>query len=87
MVGIPEPDEHFGVNLQLSLDDQAAMEVELALFVHYLPAIGNLLASHRNAGVRAISGYFLELHSDANLLVWWFDSQSLRRHEAKLKLI
>jgi hypothetical protein len=86
IVSIPEPHEYFGAQLRLNLEDQSLAEVELALFVHYLPAVSALIAEHKTKGVRAATGYFLELQDSANLLVWWFDGETLKRNEALITL-
>ena len=86
VVGIPEPQEYFGAHFDLSLESQSQTEVELALFVHYLPAVSRLIADHRASGERAAAGYFLELQDSGSLLVWWQDSETLKRYEMLISL-
>jgi hypothetical protein len=85
--GLPEPDEYFGVHFQLPFDDPATTELAMALFVHYQPAVSRLISEHQAFGVRAATGYFLEIQSDASLRVWWFNSKSLQREEVFIALI
>lgn len=87
VVCIPEPDEYFGAQFSLHLDDQSVAELELALFVHHLPTVSRLISEYKAMGVTAATGYFLELQDNASLLVWWFDSKTLKRNEASIALI
>ncbi|MDL1860729.1 hypothetical protein FBR04_06830 [Betaproteobacteria bacterium PRO7] len=86
ILGLPEPDEYFGVHLELPFDDAATTELAVALFVYYQPAVSRLIAEHQAAGIRASTGYFLEIQPNASLRVWWFDSKSLQREEAFIAL-
>ena len=87
IVGLPDPDEYFGVHFELPFDDPASTELAMALFVHYQPAVARLIKEHQASGIRAITGYFLELLPDASLHVSWFDSKSLKREEVFIALI
>ena len=86
LVCLPDPNEHFGVQLSLTAQDHAVAELEVALFVHHLPAVSRLLENHKVAGIRAVSGYFLELRVDGSLYVHWFDAKSMERNEQLISL-
>jgi hypothetical protein len=87
IVGLPEPDEFFGIHFQLPFDDPASTELALALFVHYQPAVARLVSEHQASGVRAATGYFLEIQHNASLRVWWVNNKSLQQEEAFTALI
>lgn len=86
VVGLPEPNEYFGVQLQINGSDPLEVEFELALFVHYLPAVKALLKSNAERGTHAATGYFLQIEQDGDLAVSWFDANTLERREALISL-
>lgn len=86
VVGVPLPHEYFDTQLILRAKDPAETEIELALFVHYLPAVKALIDEQASKNQPASTGYFLEIQPNTDLLVWWFDSETLRRIEAHISL-
>jgi hypothetical protein len=70
----------------LASSDDFETELEIALFIYYQPAVTAFVAAHQSAGIRAATGYFLELRSDASLGIYWFDGSFLRRTEVVVVL-
>lgn len=84
VVALPEPHEYFGTQLRITGGSAEEIEVELALFLHYLPAFKNLMKSHQDSGDRTATGYFMELSDAGDLHIFWFDHDSLKRCEATI---
>lgn len=86
VLALPQPNEYFGSLLTVSTTDPELVEIEMALFVHHLPALSDVIRAHQAAGTRAATGYFLELLPNGDMHVLWFDQQSLKRQETTLLL-
>jgi hypothetical protein len=87
IVGLPQPSDYFGTHLAITPEEGlAVVELELSLFVHYLPAVAKLVVDRKARGASAATGYFLEIQPNADLLVWWFDGVTLKRNEALISL-
>lgn len=83
VVGLPIPDEHHPTALRLrssSIDDIA---VELALFVHHLPAHTQLLIGSEIAK-DCLGGVFLEVLPDGSLKIEWMDKDPMTKHRKDL---
>lgn len=86
VVALPMPHEYFGVHLQVSSTDPDVLELELALFVHYLPAVKSLIETNERDGHKAATGYFLELEEDGALRVSWFSHDTLKKMETVISV-
>jgi len=76
-VGLPVPDDVYTTHLYLSSRDENELAVELAMFVHHLPALMNLLQTDGVTSGR-ISGWVgLDFLADGSLEVSWFDRYTL----------
>ncbi len=78
-VGLPIPDDIYTTQLYLSSRDEDEIAVELAMFVHHLPALIALLHAEGVASGRASGWVGLELLIDGSLEVTWFDKHTLER--------
>lgn len=76
-VGLPFPDEHFATRLEIAGSDAHEIAVQIALFVHYLPALNRLIESERLSDETVATGILLRLLPDASLEVSWSDARSL----------
>jgi len=81
VVVLPIPHEYFGAQLQVSSTDPDVLELELALFVHYLPAVKALIETNERDGHKAATGYFLELEGNGALRISWFAHDTLKKME------
>ena len=81
VIALPQPHEYFGTQLHLTAVDPDILELELALFAHYLPAVTALIKTNEENGRGAATGYFLALVEDGSLNVFWFDHESLKKME------
>jgi hypothetical protein len=86
VVGLPRPNDYFGTHLTITAEEPAVGELELALFVHYLPAVAKLIADQKAKGESPATGYFLEIQPNTDLLIWWFDGASLKRIEVFISI-
>lgn len=86
VVGLPEPHEYFGVQLRLGSSSIDEMELELALFVHYVPAVKTILETNKAAGIKAATGYFLDIGPAGELRISWFDTETLQKRESVITL-
>lgn len=87
VIGLPQPDDYSGTHLTLTAKNPALVELELALFVHYLPAVAQFLADQKDKGAWAGTGYFLEIQPNADLLIWWFDGELIKRQEMLIEFM
>lgn len=86
IVGLPGPNEHFGTRLALSGSDPDEIAAEVALFVHYLPALQDLIRAERlDQGKVAVSLGF-EILPDGSLNVWWQDKETHAQQRRVLPL-
>lgn len=87
VVGLPVPNEYFGVRLALSAEDIYTLQLEISLFVHHLPALTNLMRAEDLEGSKPATGLFLSLLENGDLQVMWFDRNSLAQQQRILPLI
>jgi hypothetical protein len=85
-IALPRPHIYFGTHLHLSGQDVETLELELALFGHYLPAIKALLNSEGQQAHCAATGYFLKLADDGSLHISWFSNETFARHDIVISL-
>ena len=85
-IGLPVPSEFFSTRLVLEGSDPEELAVQLALFIHHLPAVVQLIAEQGLADGNAATGVFLQLREDGALLVSWHDRHTLQVHECALEL-
>jgi len=75
-IGLPIPDDFFGAQLYLDGAELHLIEAQIALFVHHLPALMNLIQTeHLDAG-RAFGPIQLRLLADGSLQVGWLDAKT-----------
>lgn len=77
IVGVPLPDKVYSTQLYLSSQDEDELAVEIAMFVHHLPALTKLIEAEGLTSGRASEGVGLTLLQDGSLEVRWFDEESL----------
>ena len=80
-IGIPEPDHHFSTSIELEGDDVDELAVQIALFVHHLPALKKLIQEEKLDKRTVAGGISLKLQPDASLRVWWQDNGTLDARE------
>jgi hypothetical protein len=86
-LGIPFPDEHNTTHLKLNYTSPVELEFEIALFVHYVPAIKALWEREGLHECHPVGGILLEFGTDdCSLLVAWLDRKSLERKERVLSI-
>jgi hypothetical protein len=85
-IGLPVPNDYFTTRLALEGDEPDLLCAQLALFVHHLPALKQLLATHGIAEGGAATGVFLSLQDDGSLLVSWHEAETLKVREHVLPL-
>jgi hypothetical protein len=86
-VGLPQPSEFFPTRLALEGEDPELVAVQLALFIHHLPALSEFISMHGLAeSGKVATGVFLNLQDDGSLLISWHDSDTLQVREYTLKL-
>lgn len=83
-IGIPEPDDHFSTSIELEGDDVDELAVQIALFVHHLPALKKLVHEEKLDKRTVAGGISLRLLPDASLHVWWQQNDTLEARERTL---
>ena len=83
---IPEPDSYFGTRLRLFSDSSEELEVQLALFVHYLPRIRAIFDQNCAVKSNPATGYFLRITDESNMVVEWFHPSTLKKQSVTLPL-
>lgn len=79
VVAIPIPDEIYATQLYLSSRDENEIAVEIAMFIHHLPALVEFMDRESLAVGKASGWIGLQLLDDGSLEITWFDKQSLDR--------
>ena len=79
VVAIPIPDEIYATQLYLSSRDENEIALEIAMFVHHLPALVELMDREGLTEGRASGWIGLQLLEDGSLQVTWFEKQSLEK--------
>ncbi|WP_144436323.1 hypothetical protein [Lysobacter antibioticus] len=83
---LPEPDRYFGTGLRLLPNSSEDLEVQLALFVHYLPKIKEVIDRNSAVNCSPATGYFLQIIDDGGLLIEWFHATTLEKQSEILPL-
>lgn len=86
VIGLPTPDEHFGTHFELAATDADELCLQIALFVHYIPAVLKLIDAEGLNTCKPATGIFLTLLPTGALHVVWFDGESLQKKECVLPL-
>lgn len=86
LIGLPIPDDYFGTTLELIGLDPIDLELQIALFVHHLPALTALIRSESLEHGRVLGGVHLKLLQDSTLEVSWMDRDSFEQHRRVLPL-
>ena len=77
VLALPVPHYYRGSTLALSARDADTLTVEIALFIHHLPALGKLMREEDLEGSRAATGLFLSLLDNGDLKISWVDCDSM----------
>jgi hypothetical protein len=85
-VGLPVPDEHFPSCLYLEGTSPDDLAVQIALFVHHLPALKSLIAEERLDQGRVLGGISLRLLNEGAMEVTWMDKEPMRSSKRILPL-
>jgi hypothetical protein len=85
-IGLPLPDDYFATRLELVGANEDEIAAELALFVHFLPAVEELIR-HEALSRQVVTGEIqLHLRSDLSLEVSWLDANSMTPATRRLAL-
>src|SRR5450755_1231349 len=86
-IGVPVPDDYFATRLTLDATDPDNLTLQIALFVHHLPALMGLVEQKQLSRGCVAAGIHLELLGDGSLEVSWQDNASFKqlRHVLPLK--
>jgi len=85
-VGIPLPDEYFPSSLYLEGTGPDDLSVQVALFVHHLPALRSLILDEKLAEGRVLGGISLKLLDNGSMEVTWMDKEPMRSSRRILPL-
>lgn len=85
-IGLPVPDDYDGTRLELVGSDAEELAFQVAMFVHYLPALMDLIQQEKLGRSRVATGIQLQILADASLEVSWQDSDSLKKEVRVLAL-
>jgi hypothetical protein len=85
-VGLPVPDEHFPSCLYLEEAGPEELAVQIALFIHHLPALKSLIAEERLDQGRVLGGICLRLLEEGTMEVTWMDKEPMRLSKRILPL-
>jgi len=86
VIGLPVPDDYDGTRLEVLGTEADELAIELAIFVHYLPALTDLIREERLNSQSVAAGIRLLLLPDASIEVSWQDGDSLKKETRVLKL-
>jgi hypothetical protein len=85
-IGIPVPNDYFSTQLPITSEEPESASVEIALFLHHLPSVLDLIAK-RGLRERAATGIFLGLEDNGDLTVSWFDRETIEQSTVKFGLV
>jgi hypothetical protein len=86
VIGLPIPDDHFGIRYELTGENVEEISAEIALFVQYVPAILLLTETEGLTKGRVVGPMKLELNDNASLQVSWTNRDNFNRVERVLRL-
>jgi hypothetical protein len=76
-IGFPTSDEVYSTRLEMEGSDPADLAIQIALFVHYLPAVCAVIKSEGLDRGNAVRGIRLTVGADASLEMRWLDNKTL----------
>lgn len=79
-VAIPVPDDIYTTSLRLSSRVENEIALEIALFVHHLPAIMDVLSTEGITSGKSSGWVGLRLLDDGAIEVRWFDRETVEEH-------
>jgi hypothetical protein len=85
-IGIPVPNDSFSTHLSITSQEPELASVEVALFLHYIPSILDLI-SENGLRERAATGIFLILEDSGDMTVSWFERDTLKQKTVRFTLI
>ena len=85
-IALPIPDDYFATSLELLGSDPIDLEIQVALFVHHLPALTALILSEQLEHGRVLAGINLKVLPDASLEVSWVDKKPFAQQRRILPL-
>jgi hypothetical protein len=88
-IALPIPDDYFATSLELLGSDPIDLEIQVALFIHHLPALVALMQSEHVEQGRILGGIHLKVLPDASLEVLWKDKKpfAVQRRTLPLKRV
>ena len=86
VIGLPVPDDYFGVRFELLGRDEDVLAAEIAVFASFVPALEQLIRSERLEQGRVVGAINLLVTDDLRLKVAWMDRESLGIQERVLQL-
>lgn len=86
IVAIPVPDDIYATQLYLSSRDENEIVLEIALLIHHLPALMELINREGLNTGRASGWIGLYLLDDGSLQITWFEMQSLEKVQRVIPL-
>jgi hypothetical protein len=86
VLGLPIPDDYFGVRFELVGRDEDLLAAEIALFARYVPAIERLIEAEGLRYGRVTGAVMLTIGDDTSLRVTWMDRERLEVEERVLRL-
>jgi len=85
-IGLDVPNDYDGTRFELVGTDAEELAFQMALFIHYLPAVTDLIRNEKLTRGRVAAGIQLVVLPDASLKVRWQDGASLREETRILPL-
>ena len=79
-IALPIPDDYFCTRVELIGTDADDLAVQVALFVHHLPALVALMREQALDRRNVAGGISLKLLPDGSLHIRWQDNDELREH-------
>ncbi len=79
-IALPIPDDYFCTRVELIGTDADDLTIQIALFVHHLPALVELMRNQDLDGRTVAGGISIKLLPDASLHIRWQDNDTLQEH-------
>lgn len=86
VLGLPVPDDYFGVRYELVAREEDLMAAEIALFVQYIPKIERLIEAEGLQSGKVTGAIMLLVCEDLTLKVTWMNRELLSIEERTLHL-
>ncbi len=84
-IGLPIPNDYFCTSYMISGAEARIVSIEISLFVTYIPKLLEVIEENE-LYTRAATGIFLEFDENANLLISWFDNDSLEKRFVRVSI-